>query len=196
MKSLWKKDLQEPIRGDDSQITYGSMVIILVTIFMMVMSYSRIERGKMAGTLNELGNKKILKSFTAVTGSANPSDAKIDSLLESVRKIVKGRIPEEHMSLERTRTGIRAVIAGSYFFSSASLQIRREASLLLDEMASVIRATQFVLGVVGCDSRKSASSEEARLSLVLTASRANMIMRHLMEKDSFLGCGNEDFLCI
>ncbi len=196
-----KSDASEETRMADSwQLTYCSLIIILVAIFMMIMSYSTVEGKKMSGFLRQYErgdvraknirgrnvSEKNVPGKNAQgttgrneTGMANLTEAQIESARESLKRIVSGRVADDQAAVTRTRSGLKIAFKDSVFFTPEALKIRDEARPLLDDLTSLIQETSFAVGIAGYGGGGSTADGVFRSPWELTASRANLLLRYL-----------------
>ncbi len=176
---------EEGATDDRWQMTYCSVVIILISIFMMIISYSTIEGGKMTGFLKRMGRNPSPADIGGPqeAASGNPDEARLDAALASMQQMIAERAPEDQAATARTRSGFRVVFAEKSFFTGAPKKpkMTEESRPLLDGMAQVIRATALRVGVAVMAVRPPAG-EGAGPVLENSAARANLILRYLAEK--------------
>lgn len=194
-------DATDEIRMADSwQLTYCSLIIILVAIFMMVVSYSTVEGKKMSGFLRQYkrgdvqarniqgrsadGKNAAGKNSQGTTGShergmANSAETQIESARESLKRIVNGRVADDQAAVTRTRSGLKIAFKDSVFFTPETLKIRDEARPLLDDLTSLIEDTSFAVGIAGYGGGGSTADGISRSPWELTACRANLLLRYL-----------------
>jgi chemotaxis protein MotB len=168
--------------GDSWLMTYCSVVIILISIFVMIFSYSTVERKKMEGFSDSIGGKKPpADAGRQGSGMGNPEEAQVESVLKSVEKILQERAVRDRVTTLRTRKGFRVTFTGKDFFSPESLKMREEVHPLLDELAQAVRGTPLQVGIAVMNRRPSGEGS-ARSSWEHAAVSANLVLRYLNEK--------------
>jgi hypothetical protein len=168
---------------DSWQMTYCSVIMILVAIFMMIISYSKIEGKKMSGALSRTVATKLQGTPGPQRGGLdNPTEDLIESAMTELKQAMAREGMGEKHSLSRTKAGIRLSVASDLFFSSGAPTLREGAHPALDAIVSVMKETPFLVGIAAHSDVHSSQSGDSRSSWETTALRAGLILRYLSEK--------------
>lgn len=177
---------QETRMADSWQLTYCSLIIILVSVFMMILSYSKVEGKRMEGFRGQYEKKGDARPTSSPGAKAakptNPEEGRIEAARESLMRILSGRTADGEASVTRIRSGVKVVFRDGVFFAPGALKIRDEARPLLDDLTSLIGETSLAVGIAGYGGSVSGADGGARPSWEMTVSRANLLLRHFAEQ--------------
>ncbi len=170
-------------RGESWQVTYCSTIAVLVTVFLMVLSYSSVEDKKLKGFIGQAEGRRLPGyASPREDDPANPAEMKIEAAMGDVRRIIAFRGKGDQAEMVRTKKGFKVTLPAGELFDAATLKIRDDARPLLDDLASEVGDSPFVLGIVSHVCREEATENPSRPSWEVAAAGAGVVMRHMSEK--------------
>lgn len=141
--------------------TYGDMVTLVLTFFVLMFAFSTVDKQKYVQIVNSLrgamgGNVGVLNQGTSVelTGqlvSINPPT--YDKLLKQLQKILEKEMNREKVEIRGDGKEIVISFKEKLFFLIGSADILNEAFPILNEVGEVIRDQGLVVRIEGhtCD---------------------------------------------
>lgn len=182
----WKKlkAISEEIRERDEEhagrwlVTYCSLAITLVAVFMMLVSYSSVATGKMMKYRKSVGQLGTTASVTSSgQGPAEPVESAIATLTHHAQMSgYSGRV-----EITRMQDGFKVTVPGSTLFEPDTAEILEEAHPLLAEMIGIMKRGFFSLGIAGHTGRPPVRADDYSAGLELSANRAAGLLRHFLE---------------
>ncbi|HPL62836.1 MAG TPA: OmpA family protein [Syntrophales bacterium] len=158
-------------------VTYCSLIITLVSVFMMLVSYSNQAGGKL---------KKYRQSLGMTTAAAVVPFRTVDIVepsLESMRKAVDENGYSGRVKFIRSKHGFKAIMESGIFFQPGSAVLKEESRPFLEDVGKIIRRRCFSLGLGGHLSSSASPSAEFPSGWELSIARATRIMRYFQERE-------------
>lgn len=155
-------------------VTYCSLAITLVAVFMMLVSYSSFTGGKMKKYQKSMG---IGDSAGVVRRLADPVESSIEALTSHARQ--NGY--SEKIEAVRTKNGFKAVIAGDFLFPPLSATLRAEATPLLEVITGILKKGFFSAGIAGHTAEVPVRTAEFTSTWELSGMRAVNVMNYLVK---------------
>lgn len=183
-----KKGGGEPDNNGDWMTTYGDMVTLLLTFFVLLFSMSSIDNQKYIKLANSLrgalgGNVGVLNSGTTVDpqGDMSNQSQHMQNVMKQLQNVANDKGLQDKMEITINETGITISFKEKLFFNIGSADILKEAYPILQDVADILRDEKFPIRVEGhtCDlvirTAKFPSNWE------LSATRAVNVSRFMVE---------------
>lgn len=157
--SRYQKSRQEK-KGASWITTYGDMVTLLLTFFVMLYSFSVLDTEKYSQVSSSLrsalgGNTGILEDGNAIIplGSYAGLSPEMQEVFDSLQQIADDEGLEDKVELTVNERGIVLSFKEKLSFSIGSADILNEAYPFLNEVGSVFRGKEFPIRIEGhtCD---------------------------------------------
>lgn len=177
------KPSREELREKDEEhagrwlITYCSLAITLVAVFMMLVSYSSVASGKMTKYRRSIGQYGTQAGASRVQGTADPAESAIATLRHHAQ--MSGYTGQ--VEITRTQDGFKVTVPGSALFEPDTAEVQEEAHPLLAVMTGIMKRGFFSLGIAGHTSRLPACAEDFSAGLELSGNRAAGLLKHFLE---------------
>jgi chemotaxis protein MotB len=168
--------------GEPWIYSYADLVTNLLAFFMMlliIMSSSKAVREEFTEGLKDYVEKK---GFAAKAVADGVSELSVPQLRQVIDTYLKEKQLTSEVSLTETRTGIELTFEAALVFDSATAEIREEAGVVLEKIATLIAKlpSRFVLDVEGhADNRPITSSSIYPSNWELSSARAGSVVRFL-----------------
>lgn len=161
MKNVKMKKKEEE-GGADSWITsYGDLMTLLLTFFILIVSFSNTElikfrqaMGALQGSTGSLtdapGSSIIAKSVSRpdLSVTVNVTNA-INDLIDQVEKDFETEMKNEEISIEKVQDGVIIRMGSNLLFESGNAQLKWEAYNLLEQIGKLILAYNYYVVVEG-----------------------------------------------
>lgn len=193
MKSREFKYSEKGEQSEDWQITYSSLSLILVVVFVMLISYSVVDKRKMGhlkgAVKEEAGNREAIETDGKSPDSANLEGDKdsvwISNVLNSLKSssVVSGF--RDDVAVQRFQRGIRLSFKSDMVFPSGTAAVSEKIYPYLDEISQIALERSLSLRVEGHTDDIPISTEEFPSNWELSTKRAVNIVRYLIEKRGF-----------
>jgi chemotaxis protein MotB len=171
---------KEQLREQDEEnagrwlVTYCSLAITLVAVFMMLVSYSTVAGGKMTQYRRGVG--------TAAKGPAGVAPEGTDPA-ESAIAVISAQAQLSGYSgkveIARTKNGFKVIIPGNLMFAPESAKIQDEVLTVLEKMSDILKKGFFSLGIAGHTSDLPVNTAAFDSNWVLSGIRAAHVMQHI-----------------
>ena len=172
---------KEQLREQDEEnagrwlVTYCSLAITLVAVFMMLVSYSTVAKGKVTQYRRGAG--------TAAKGPAASAGPEIVDPTESAISVINAQAQMSGFSgrveIAKTKSGFKVVMPGSLMFAPESAEIREEVFPVLEKMSGILKQGIFSLGIAGHTSDLPVNTAAFDSNWVLSGTRAAKVMQHI-----------------
>jgi len=156
-------------------VTYCSLIITLVSVFMMLVSYSTHAGAKLKRYRQSLG-------ITEAAVTSRTVDT-VEPSLEALRKAVDENGYSRRVRLMRSKHGFKAIMESGIFFPPGSAVLNEESIPFLQDIGKVARRGFFSLGLGGHISSAASPSAEFPSGWELSVARATRIMRYFQDKE-------------
>jgi chemotaxis protein MotB len=170
----------------DWQTIYCSVVLILVVLFAMLISYSRVDKGKATelrgnlrgydGAASDRDRKKVMP------GSLQNSSELVDEAMRSLKKIETAAFPEGSATLERTHRGFKCKLKSDVLFPSGSALVNEKAYPYLDEMNRIAKEKDLFLKIEGHTDDVPIHNSDFPSNWELSTTRAVNVLRYFIKK--------------
>ena len=157
-------------------VTYCSLAITLVSVFMMLVSYSSFAGGKVKKYRQSLGDSK---------GYVPVSATRMGDLIEPAMNDLKRSAEENGYSgkveMLRIKNGFKAIMNSGIFFSSGSAKLKEDAHPFLNEITKIAKKSSFSIGVAGHTNGIATETAEYGSDWGLSVARATRIMKYFLD---------------
>lgn len=186
-------DFEEEEEGSDEpsapawMVTFGDMMSILLTFFVMMLSFSEIDQIKFKGIVGSI--KEALGVQNIEYFVQNPSGpvldiprGTIDSILNELSSIIPNSFPGASVS-KRDGEGGLLVIPGNLLFDSGKAEVRPEMYPLLRRIAQLMKTRpNVILQVEGHTDSVPIYTVRFHDNWDLSTARAASVVRYLIEQ--------------
>lgn len=169
------------------QTIYCSLVLILVVLFVMLVSYSMADKGKMIelrgnfrGYGGATGGDRDVKEVMPLSPQNSP--VLVNVAMRSLKKAERAAFPEGSVALERTHRGFKCKLKSDVLFPSGSAVINEKAYPYLNEIIRLAKENALFLRVEGHTDAMPIHMEEYASNWELSAIRAVNVLRYFLEK--------------
>ena len=154
------------------QTIYCSLILLLLVFFVMLLSYSAIDRER-------FGRLRALSGGAAARPAPSPETGKAMATLEQLA--AQAGLGEQFF-LTRTPQGFKAVLANPLLFPAEESTVSDAGRVLLDSIVSVARAQGWSLQVEGHTDNRSIATAQVPSNWELSTLRAVNVLRHFQER--------------
>lgn len=185
MASLKKPE--EPPRGTPAwMVTYGDMVTLVLTFFVLMFAISSVDMNKYKKAVNSMrgamgGNVGVLEQGTALEPTGSVTSAS-DQVLEQLQKVLGKADTKDKVEIRKSGKDIIVSFKEKLFFSIGSADILNEAIPLLTEVGRIIRDQQLAIRVEGHTCDIPIRNSKFPSNWELSAMRAVNVGKYLIEK--------------
>lgn len=178
-------------------VTYGDMMTLLLTFFIMLLSFANMDIVKfrdVTGSVEKaFGIQRIIKEPSPQTGMPMPipmeaDPSKVEAEKERLVNLLRATAKEE--GLDRTifitmdQRGVKMEIAGSVMFAPGDVNLLPEAQRLFSKMVPMIRETPYRIIVEGHTDDMPIRSDRFPSNWELSAVRSATVVRFFIEAGS------------
>jgi chemotaxis protein MotB len=157
----FKKPEDRPSGAPAWMTTYGDMMTLVLTFFVLMFAFSSIDsfkyqqivnslRGALGGNVGVLDQGTSLNMINEMTSTGSPS---YDKVFRKLQKVLEQESNKDKVELRRNGKDIIVSFKEKLFFAIGSAKIKAEALPILNEVGAVIRKEQLGIRVEGhtCD---------------------------------------------
>jgi chemotaxis protein MotB len=185
-----KKPEDRPPGSPAWMTTYGDMVTLVLTFFVLMFAFSSIDSFKYKQIVNSLrgalgGNVGVLEQGTSLdminemTSTGRPS---YDKVLKKLQKVLEQESNQDKVELRQVGKDIIVSFKEKLFFTIGSAEIRTEALPILKEVGVVIREERLSIRVEGHSCDIPIRTAKYPSNWELSAIRAVNVGKYLIEK--------------
>lgn len=184
-------DLENPVAG--WQITYSSLSLILVVVFVMLVSYSVADKNKMGDLRRAVtgesggvdGNKTENNQRTAMDDATDNGGEWISNALFSLQSAGVAAGLKDDVVVQRVGGGLALKFKSDAFFASGSASLDKKIFPYLDEVSRVAGEHRLFLRVEGHTDDVPIHTEEFPSNWELSTKRAVAVVRYFIEQRGF-----------
>jgi chemotaxis protein MotB len=185
-----KKPGEQPPGCPAWMVTYGDMVTLVLTFFVLMFAFSTVDtlkykqivnslRGAMGGNIGVLQDGTTLDMISEVTSTGSPS---YDKVLKQLQMILDRQDMQDKVELRQNGRNIIVSFKEKLFFLIGSADILKEALPILNEVGVVIREQQLAIRVEGHTCDIPIRTPKFPSNWELSAIRAVNVSKYLIEK--------------
>jgi chemotaxis protein MotB len=181
-----------PAGAPEWVVTFGDMMSLLLTFFVLLLSFSTMEAQQfkmIAGYMREAFGLQTKENYTGVpmgttilsTDARQSTRADDDmSLVKAIRKEMERAGMTEHASVQVTERGVAVRLDGEVLFGSGRSRLKSEAMPLLDQIGQLAAAGEGSIEVEGHTDNVPISSSLYPSNWELSSARAGAAARYLI----------------
>lgn len=185
-----KKKPPEPQGTPAWMTTYGDMVTLLLTFFVLMYAFSTIDTQKYLQIANSLkgalgGNIGVLNQGISVERKSEfASVIAARKVFDQLQKILSKKGLEGKIELSENEKGITISFKEKLFFNIGSADILSEGYLILTEVGSILAEQTFPIRIEGHTCDLPIRNNKFPSNWELSATRAVNVARFLTEKNN------------
>lgn len=179
----------QPPTSPGWMVTYGDIMTLLLTFFVLLMSYSTIKeeafRRALASFQEALGilpNERSLIRFEQIPAVKMMPPIPAQEIIKRLRNSVYSAGLKGKVSVEEEREGVRITIQSPILFDSGKADLRPEALPVLDELIKILGESPNEVVVEGHTDNVPINTAEFPSNWELSTARAISVAKHLFQK--------------
>ncbi len=149
-----------PVGAPSYMTTYGDMMTLLVTFFVLLISFSSIQESKFKQAMSSLqgalgvlqadGGRMILRpQLPYYEIKRHDFDYEMEKILQQLEEITERTGTHENVKYERSKDRIHFSISNPMLFDSGSASVKVEANEILAQIARVLAMVPYEVRVEG-----------------------------------------------
>lgn len=165
----------DPATGEPAaqwQTIYCSLILLLLVFFVMLLSYSAIDRERFGR----------IRAFSRGTAAGPAPAAEAGMAMAALSQLASQAGLGEQFSLTRTPQGFKAVLANPLLFPPGESTLSEGGRTLLDGIASVARGRGWSLQVEGHTDDRPIATAKVPSNWELSTLRAVNVLRYFQER--------------
>lgn len=172
---------------DDWVMTYGDMMSLLLTFFVLIVSFSSMQQTKFEQAAASLSDafgvmknpESVIEFNQPIVPNHNPQrDAETLYEVRSVEKLLLDEGLQEEVEVEVTDDGILFRINAPFMFASGGAELRNEPKTVLDKLAGLVDDAPYQVKVQGHTDSIPINSSRYPSNWELSAARAVTVARY------------------
>ncbi len=173
---------------DEWVMTYGDMMSLLLTFFVLIVSFSSMQETKFKQAANSLTEafgfmarpESVIEFNEPLVPNHNPESREAEVLYEvrAVEKMVYENGLQDQVEVEVGKEGVRFRVAAPFLFMPASDDLDPGARLLLDNIGLMLRKFPYKVAVEGHTDSLPIRSSRFPSNWELSAARAVSVARY------------------
>jgi chemotaxis protein MotB len=169
------KAYEETGGTEDWLITYSDAMTLLLTFFVLILSFSEIDQTKFEQVQGAIQGEMLKKKQSRPFSEAH----------EELKLLIKQQQAEEQVEVKRTNLGIKLRLESSSLYEVGSAQIQEGKLPLLGDVANIIsqlNMDDFIVEVEGHTDDVPITSNRYPSNWELSAHRATNVVRYLIDQ--------------
>ena len=186
MQSKKKNEEEEGAPG--WMVTYGDMMTLLLTFFVMLLSYSAIDiikfkeaMGSLRGALGVMKSEKGVINFPKLM-IGNRQQQQMETATIRLKKLIKQERLEHAISVEQTDKGLLIRISSPVLFDLGKANIKPDIRPVLDKLVGIVAQWEGPMRVEGHTDDLPIHTAQFPSNWELSTARAVKVLRYLIEK--------------
>lgn len=174
-------------------VTYGDIMTLLLTFFVLLMSYSTIReeefRRALASFQEALGlmpHERSMIRFEDIPAVRLSPAIPAHEIIRRIRHSIYAAGLKDTMKIEKEEEGIRITIQSPILFDSGKADLRSEASPVLDELISILKESPHTVVVEGHTDNVPINTARFPSNWELSTARAISVARRLFQDGNLL----------
>ncbi|MBU2503288.1 OmpA family protein [bacterium] len=169
-------------------MTYGDMMSLLLTFFVLIVSFSSMQDTKFKQAANSLKDafgvlarpESVIEFNDPLVPNHNPESREAEILYEvrAIEKMVYESGLEDQVEVEVGHEGVRFRVAAPFLFTSASADLDPGSRLLLDNIGLMLRKFPYKVAVEGHTDNLPIRSSRFPSNWELSSARAVSVARY------------------
>ncbi|OGC03237.1 hypothetical protein A2V82_15330 [candidate division KSB1 bacterium RBG_16_48_16] len=180
-------------QGGSWILSFGDMMSLLCTFFILLLSFSRIEivqfrrfLGSLQGAngvLGEMDGSSAVQRDVANPGDANVSSQIIRELIEGMDADDDDESDKSDFSIEQTDDGWKIKISDPVMFQAATDILKPEARPVLDKIGGLLQAARCDVRIEGHTDNSPISTPQYPSNWELSSARAMTVLMYFVDKN-------------
>jgi chemotaxis protein MotB len=173
-------------------ITYGDIMTLLLTFFVLLLSYSTVQEDRFRRALSSfqealgmLPEERSLIEFEAIPLIREIPAIPPREIIRRVRNAVYAAGLKGRVKVLRDKDGVRITIMSPILFDSGKADLRGEALSVLDEIIMILKESPNAVVVEGHTDNLPIKTERFPSNWELSTARAISVSRYLFETGGF-----------
>ncbi len=176
-------------------VTFGDMMSLLLTFFIMLLAFSNMDVQKfkeMLGSIEDAFGVQKERVILTKEGQPVPVDLmgnaeaerekKKDSLINLLNEMIRESGLEDQVAIVKTDRGVVLQVKGSLMFDPGQARLKEEALKLFDRLIPILRKAPYDIIVEGHTDNLPIKSDKYPSNWELSSARAGAVVRYLIEK--------------
>ena len=183
-----KKKKKEGGGAPGWMVTYGDMMSLLLTFFVMLLSYSSTDIFKFKQAMGSLrGALGVMKSEQGVVNISKlmigtRTQQQVETSTARLKKLIKQEHMEEAISVERTDKGLLIRISSPVLFDLGKAEVKPDIRSILGKLVDIISKWEGPVRVEGHTDDLPIRTAQFPSNWELSAARAVKVLRYIIEK--------------
>jgi chemotaxis protein MotB len=172
--------------------TYGDIMTLLLTFFVLLISYSTIQEedfkrsvASFQAALGMLPYERSMLQFEQIPTIKFMPTIPPKEIIRRLRYAIYSGGLKGQMKVSRDREGIRITIKSPLLFDSGKAELRSDASPVLEELVTILADSPNVVVVEGHTDNVPISTEQFPSNWELSTARAISVAKFLFENGGF-----------
>jgi len=155
-------------------LTYGDMMSLLLTFFVMLYIIIEPSNQDYLGTLRKIGDALGGKSMVERKADVIPVETKLEKFLQDNNLV-------NQVQMTSDTKGITLWASGDLFFKAGSAELTPDIRFFLKRVGAILAETRYKVVVEGHTDDIPTSSERFPSNWELSAARSSSVVRHFIE---------------
>jgi chemotaxis protein MotB len=195
-----KSMVEDETRGDEWLATYADTITLLLTFFILLYSFSKVDNEKLVEVSKALNGILTGQYITEIEGSLNNGNAPIFSeqvedrggepgqqitegnMYEEAQKFIKNNNLSETVAIREPARGIILQIQDAILFDTGKADIRQESKAVLNEVYQLMSSMNNNIIVEGHTDNVPIRSKDFDSNWELSTSRSVNVVRYFTEE--------------
>jgi chemotaxis protein MotB len=186
--SSWKRDLIIRRKVDGWVMTYADMMSLLLTFFILIVSFSSLQQSKFKQAAQSLQEAfGILEHQDSIIEFRNPvypelsedsTDSAVFYEMQEIEQVILENGLDQEIQVEFQEEGVLFRIQAPFLFGSGSANLREEPRKILDELSILFRKFPYLVRIEGHTDSLPINSIRFPSNWELSAARAVTVARY------------------
>lgn len=182
-----------PVGAPAYMLTYGDMMTLLVTFFVLLISFSTIAEVKFVKAISSLkGALGVLRQdqgamikridTPAFEFKSQQAEMEMEKVIQEVRDVLQKKGLNEQVKFEKYKDRLHFSISSPLLFGTGLANLKNEADFVLDEIGKILALVPFEVRVEGhTDPRPLAAGSQFPSNWELSGARASAVVRKFLD---------------
>ncbi|MBU6429628.1 MAG: flagellar motor protein MotB [Cyanobacteria bacterium REEB65] len=162
--------------GEPWLITYSDMVTLLMSLFIVIVSVSKVDQNKA---------EELTQQFHKATGATSKASMPFHEIKQKVDKVIQDAHLQKLVQAKLTPQGVNIEFSSSVFFDAGKANLKPAAMPLLDKTAAAlapISKTNVTIDVEGHTDATPIHTAQFPSNWELSTARATQVVRYMIGK--------------
>jgi chemotaxis protein MotB len=172
-------------KNDKWSVSWSDLMMTMFIFFAVMYVYQTGNRDLLFGKGPGMNHVSESGSHRVVNATLQENLSRVyDRTRQAVSEVMLNQPGSVELTKDRT---VRIVLAGDFLFDPGRADLKPGARYQLDQIARVLKENDFMINIAGHTDSAPAGSQEFPTNWELSAKRAVMVARYLIEKDKIDG---------